>query len=124
MVVSDFNDWVGFGSRVKSNRKSIGLTLEKLAEMTDITVNFLISIEKGDKGCSLRTVHRLSKTLKVPVDTLLYGKKMEDKNYKNKEILKSIIDRCDKKELEAIKDVIVAMYPYLEDINEKKQKNK
>ena len=45
---------------------------------------------------------------------------MEDKNFKNKEILKSIIDRCDEKELEAIKDVIVAMYPHLEDVKNKK----
>ena len=120
MVVSDFKDWVGFGSRVKKYRKSTGLTLEKLAEITDITVNFLISIEKGDKGCSLKTVHRLSKALKVPVDILLYGEKMKDKDYTNKEILESIIARCDEKELESIKDVIVAMYPHLEDVTNKK----
>ena len=116
MARNEYKDWTGFGSRVKDNRKKLGLTREKLSEMIDRTENYLISLEKGDKSCSVHTVHQLSKALKVPADDLLYGKKMEEKDYSNKEILKTIIDRCDEAELKAIKEVIVAMYPNFRDI--------
>lgn len=84
--------------------------------MIDRTENYLISLEKGDKSCSVHTVHQLSKALKVPADNLLYGNKVEEKDYSNKEILKTIIDRCDESELKVIKEVIVAMYPNFRDI--------
>lgn len=125
MARNEYKDWVGFGSRVKHNRIMIGLTREKLSEMIDRTENYLISLEKGDKSCSVHTVHQLSKALKVPTDNLLYGEKVEEKEYKDKEILQNIINRCDAKKLKVIKDVIVAMYPNFEDIiNEDYPSNK
>ena len=116
MARNEYNDWIGFGSRVKANRLKIGLTREKLAEMINRTDNYLFSLEKGDNSCSVHTLHLLNKALKVPADDLLYGEKMEEKNYKDKEILQNIIERCDEKELKVIKDVIVAMYPNYKDI--------
>lgn len=116
MARNEYKDWVGFGARVKHNRTMIGLTREKLSEMIDRTENYLISLEKGDKSCSVHTVHQLSKALKVPTDNLLYGEKVEEKEFKDKEILQNIINRCDSKELKVIKDVIVAMYPNFKDI--------
>ena len=124
MTKAEYTDWVGFGARVRSNRKMIGLTIEKLSEMINRTENFLISVEKGDKSCSIHTIHLLSKALKVPIDRLLYGENMKDKNYTDKEIVHTIIDRCSEKEVKAIKDVIVAMYPHLEDIAREDIKSK
>ena len=117
MVGNEYNDWIGFGSRVKENRKMLGLTREKLSEMINRTENYLISLEKGDKSCSLHTVHQLSKALKLPTDYLLYGKKLEEIDYTNKDILTNIINRCNDKELQVIKDVIVSIYPHFNDIN-------
>ena len=116
MARNEYQDWIGFGSRVKDNRLKLGLTRDKLSEMINRTENYLISLEKGDKSCSVHTVHLLSKALKVPADDLLYGEKVEEKNYKDKEILENIINRCNEKELKVIKDVIVAMYPNFKDI--------
>lgn len=120
MARNEYKDWDVFGTRIREYRKQIGLTTEKLSEMIDRTETYLILLEKGYRSCSLHTVHMLSKALKIPVDTLLYGEKMKDKDYTDKEIIKSIIDRCDEKELAAIKDVIVAMYPHLENVISKK----
>ena len=116
MARNEYKDWLGFGSRVRENRKMEGLTREKLSEMIDRTENYLISLEKGDKSCSIHTVHQLSKALKVPADYLLYGSKMEEKNYSDKEIIETIINRCNENELKVIKEVIVAMYPNFKDI--------
>lgn len=116
MTRNEYKDWIGFGARVKDNRNMLGLTREKLCEMINRSENYLISLEKGDKSCSIHTVHQLSKALKVSTDYLLYGEKVEEKDYSDKEILQSIINKCDEKELKVIKEVIVAMYPNFKDI--------
>lgn len=119
MARNEYKDWAGFGARVKNNRTMLGLSRDKLSEMIDRTENYLISLEKGDKSCSVHTVHLLSQALKVPTDNLLYGEKVEEREYKDKEILQNIINRCDETELKVIKDVIVAMYPNFKDIIKK-----
>lgn len=116
MEGKEYNDWKNFGIRVKNARNSIGMTVEKLAEKTDRTENFIFKIESG-QSCSIHTVHQLSQVLKIPADDLLYGIEMEEKNYTDKEILQNIISRCNEKELKIIRDVIVAMYPHFKDIN-------
>ena len=116
MARNEFKDWEGFGSRVKMNRKMLGLTREKLAEMIDRTENYLLSLEKGDKSCSVHTVHQLSKALRVQTDTLLYGDKAKEKDYSDKEIIENIINRSTSEELKVIKNVIVAIYPDFNDI--------
>lgn len=116
MTRREYTNWVSFGSRVRYNREKIGLSREKLAEMIDRSENYLISLEKGDKSCSIHTLHQLSQSLKISADYLLYGDKLEDKKFTNKEILQTIIERCNEKELKIIKDVIVAMYPNLKNI--------
>lgn len=116
MYRNEFSDWVGIGSRVKMNRKMLGMTTEKLAENVNRTENYIIRFEKGEKTCSIHTLYQLSKTLKVSTDELLLGKDIQNKNYTDKKILQTIIDRCNEKELKVIKEVIVAMYPNFKDI--------
>lgn len=116
MARNEFKDWEGFGNRVKMNRKMLGLTRETLAEMIDRTENYLLSLEKGDKSCSVHTVHQLSKALKVPTDILLYGDKVKEKKFSDKEIIENIINRCNDEELKVIKNVVVAIYPDFKDI--------
>lgn len=116
MYRNEYKDWAGMGVRVKKNRKMLGMTTEKLAENIDRTENYIIRFEKGEKTCSIHTLYQLSKALKVPTDELLLGKDMQDKDYTDKEILQTIIDRCTEKELKVIKEVIVAMYPNFKDI--------
>ena len=43
-----------------------------------------------------------------------------NKEYTNKEILKNIIDKCDEEELEILKDIVVATFPNLNKIKEKR----
>ena len=106
MYRNEYKDWSGMGARVKMNRKMLGMTTEKLAENIDRTENYVIRFEKGEKTCSIHTLYQLSKVLKVPTDELLLGKDMKDKDYTDKEILQTIIDRCDEKELKVIKERI------------------
>ena len=104
MEGKEYNDWKNFGIRVKNARNSIGMTVEKLAEKSNRTENFIFRIE-GGQSCSIHTVYQLSKALKKSSDYLLFGEDM-----KVEEIIDNILNQCDDKKLKIVKDVLVAMF--------------
>lgn len=112
----EYNDWNNFGIRVKNARNSIGMTIEEVAEKTNRTENFIARIESGKKSCSIHTLHQLSKALHVTIDDLLYGKKVEGKNYSDKEIINNIIKKCNEKQLKIVRDVLIAMFPNIDEL--------
>ena len=61
------------GQRIQWRRKQLGLTQEQVAEQVDLTRNFLTSVERGTRGLSLESVRRLSTTLQVSTDFILFG---------------------------------------------------
>ena len=118
----DYKDFKGLGKRTKMYREQINMSKEKFAEKINRSENFVAELEKGNVGASVHTLHQISQTLKISVDSLLYGEVNDMKHeYKNKEILHEIIDRCTEEELEVIKDVIVALYPNLGKVLDEKK---
>lgn len=71
------------GQRISSLRKSYGYTQERLAEMADISVQFLIQIEHGKKTMKVATLRRLSAALSVSADYIING---SDRFSENEEI--------------------------------------
>jgi len=71
------------GHRISSLRKSQGYTQERLAEMADISVQFLIQIEHGKKTMKIATLRRLSAALSVSADYIING---SDRCSENEEI--------------------------------------
>ena len=59
-----------FGSRLRSIRKSRGLSQERFAEEVGISVDFLSLIERGINAPSFETLERISKRLRLPVQAL------------------------------------------------------
>lgn len=59
------------GQRITQLRQSRGLTRERLAEMSDISVQFLADIEKGRKTMTVTTLRRVCKALSVTTDYLV-----------------------------------------------------
>lgn len=117
----EYKDWKGLGSRVKNFREQVNMTKELFAEKINRSENCVSELEKGNMGCSVHTLHQISKALKVPVDGLLYGDVTMQKEYSDKEILINIIERCDKDELAVLKDLIVATFPNLDIIKNKRE---
>lgn len=107
----EFNDWKNFGIRVKNARKSTGMTVETLAEKSHRTENFILRIESGKKSCSIHTLYQFCKSMNISADDLLFGGKVEEKNYPDREIIDNILDSCDEKQLKIIKDVLIAICP-------------
>ncbi len=61
------------GARIKSLRRGRGLTQEKVAEKTGISVNYLSRIERGLENPTLDTLLGLAKALKVePLDLFTF----------------------------------------------------
>ncbi|MCR4645247.1 MAG: helix-turn-helix domain-containing protein [Oscillospiraceae bacterium] len=61
------------GERILNMRKARGLTREKLAEMADISVQFLADIEKGRKNMTVTTLRKLAGALMVTTDSIVNG---------------------------------------------------
>lgn len=62
-----------FGERLRGRRKELRLTQEYVSEQSDITLRYYQMIERGEKGVSLDTLIKLSQTLSLGVDYLLFG---------------------------------------------------
>ncbi|HZF49983.1 MAG TPA: helix-turn-helix transcriptional regulator [Polyangiaceae bacterium] len=62
-----------FGGEVRRRREALGLTLEQLAESSELTPNYIGTIENGKRDPSLSTVLALARGLRVPPADLFGG---------------------------------------------------
>ncbi len=66
-------NWKDFGSRVRSLRKSLHLTLEDLSQRIGLTPTYLGHLERGSREISLETLVSLCNELNISPDYLLFG---------------------------------------------------
>jgi transcriptional regulator with XRE-family HTH domain len=59
------------GHRVREERQLRGLSIERLAELADLTPSFLGSIERGERKLSVLSLDKLSKALQTQSDVLM-----------------------------------------------------
>lgn len=59
------------GQRIRSYRKSSGLSQEQLAELADLHPTYIGQLERGEKNASIETLARISHALHVPMTQLL-----------------------------------------------------
>lgn len=78
------------GSRIRTERKSRKLTLEKLAEKADIGLVYLGEIERGVKMPSLNTFIKLVNALDISADVLIYDETKSGKYYLSDELAKAM----------------------------------
>ena len=66
-------DLKAIGSRIKAERRKVGLTQERLSEIVNVTPHYIYEIERGMKAMSVETLMNLSEALELSVDYILYG---------------------------------------------------
>lgn len=66
------------GGRIKTSRENAGYTQEKMAELMDVSVQYLAKLEAGRVGISLPNFSNLCQVLGVSADYLLWGKRCEN----------------------------------------------
>lgn len=59
------------GKNIRKYRKQRGLTQEQLAEMSNLSTNYLGSIERGEKALTLKTLIGIVDALNITADMLL-----------------------------------------------------
>jgi len=75
------------GARIREERKKASLTQEKLAELTELSIDFIGYIERGKQAPYLKTLGRIANALGVEVYELFIfqdkGKRTEKEKAKN-----------------------------------------
>ncbi len=61
---------VQFGERVRSLRKSEGLSQEKLGEIAGIHYTYIGGVERGERNVSLKNIEKIAKGLGVDITEL------------------------------------------------------
>jgi transcriptional regulator with XRE-family HTH domain len=60
-----------FGRNVRTRRRQLGLSQEKLAELLNSNVQYISEIERGGGNPTLRSVEKLARALECPEGELL-----------------------------------------------------
>jgi len=58
------------GRRIKEIRAKLGITQEKLAELTGLSVAFIGQIERGQNRASLATIQKVADSMQIKVSEL------------------------------------------------------
>ena len=96
-------DSVEMGERIKKQRLLHGYSREALAELADITPRFCYDLELGLKKMSVNTLCKLSSSLHVPVDYILFGPVSENDKL---QAITGIIETCPPNKLEHLEQII------------------
>ncbi len=67
------NFLVEMGKRLLNQRQKIGLTQEKLAELSGLSVKTIISAEKGQKALRPKNIVRICQTLNMDISYFMTG---------------------------------------------------
>lgn len=84
---------IEIGARIKEKRKMLKYTRETLAELVDISPQFLANIECGKKGMSFSTLKKLCQCLGVSCDYIILGKKQDSRRDRLIELIESIDEK-------------------------------
>lgn len=103
------------GQRIKTVRKSQGLTQEKLAELVNVSPHYIYEIEKGLKKMSLETFISVVNTLNISTDYIIYGSAnntdtTRQPSYDHLDILISSLNQSQRK---AIANILCTLIPFL-----------
>lgn len=99
-----------FGAQVRRYRKDRGWTQSDLASKTDLSLDMVGRIERGQASPSLDTVAKLSHRLDVSAAALFGGQTAKVRGERSKiiETILSSLGRLDGQELERVQRVIIA----------------
>lgn len=96
------------GNRIKQQRKKIGLTQEKLAELTEISVPHMSNIENANTKVSLTVLVNIANVLHCTIDELLCGNLANNAPATNT-VINNIFDGCTKDDKAIILDIMEAL---------------
>lgn len=101
-------DLNAIGSRIKAERKHLGITQEQLAEMVNVTTHYIYELERGMKSMSIETLINLSQVLELSLDYIIFGNQRSSLG----ELYRMLDELSDERRLRAEK-VFTQLLPHL-----------
>ena len=101
------------GQKVREKRKKLKKSREELAEMINLSPNFLGQIERGEKSFSLETLYKLSYSLDMTMYSLL-SRTTKDTEKEKQELI-DIIERCSKKQIQFLLEIARSVKTYVDE---------
>ena len=102
--MNEYNQ-VKVGRRIRKLRNKKGFTIEKFAELADLSTSFVWEFETGKKGLSVKSIYFIAQVLGVSIDFLVTGKEI---NIELDSIIELISD-CTPSQLESIRSIICSV---------------
>lgn len=84
---------ISIGRRISGIRKERGYTQEKLAELADISVQFLSDIENDKKNMTVKTLKKIADALCVTTDYIIYGREISSENFMINAMIETLSDK-------------------------------
>ncbi len=97
------------GQRIMERRKKLGLTQEALAEMSELTTQFVSYAESGKRGMRPENLMKVAAALGVSTDYLLTGDIID----KDKLLLSDKLDKLTPQQVRIVENIIdecIALY--------------
>ncbi len=113
------------GANMKRWREDMGLTVEKLAEQTGISVSHIQNIESASSNPSAETLIRIANALEIPIDLLLCDSLKGEANRKAR-IMEyyTLIDDCTEEEAKIIMTTLYTLKKELKTLRKGADGNK
>lgn len=84
---------ISIGRRISGVRKERGYTQEKLAELADISIQFLSDIENDKKNMTVKTLRKIADALHVTTDYIIYGREILSGNFMINAMIDTLSDK-------------------------------
>ena len=94
---------IEIGQRLRQRRQELGLTREKMSELADIGTGYYGQLEVGTSQMSIDTLIKLSKSMHLPMEYILFGSGYESGDAS---AVVDLLSRCTPRELKLAEDVL------------------
>lgn len=101
-------DLKAIGSRLKAERKRLGLTQGRLAELVNVSPHYIYEIERGLKSPSMETMVMIAEKMELSIDYIIFGNQRHDLG----SLYRKLDELSDERRLRAEK-VFEQLLPYL-----------
>lgn len=97
------NQLVDIGQRLRQRRTELGLTREKMSELADIGTGYYGQLEVGTSQMSIDTLIKLSRSMHLPMEYILFGEGYEPGD---PSAVVDLLSRCTPRELKLAEEML------------------
>ena len=94
---------IEIGQRLRQRRQELGLTREKMSELADIGCGYYGQLEVGTSQMSIDTLIKLSQSMHLPMEYIIFGSGYEPGDAS---AVQDLLSRCTPRELKLAENVL------------------